>query len=382
MSLDLKLDFFDMDGREGFGQEELSKIAQEVKDPLLGKDDLRRLLDSEFGIILVLPNGDKLRKFPLANRSLTMSSVKAFNANHDKLPEEAKAILAHRINLACQRYKVTAGNVIDQTVATTQSEGIYYPVTHDMMMLMLDMGSDEEFTEREEDAFSKGAHFAITKDIHGKPMEKFQISTKKQLSRQLEHFEKQALSWYPSYSIQMASNMLKRAEELGFEIPSDSLVHLYTGKEFSKTAYLNIDARIMKAAGQPELQARYFDIKGKIASGSCTPQQITVMLDKADRDASFHFCWSNRQSRRGGLFQNPAEAILSNSKTASEEMESQGNIIDISGFADMLNNREDLLRSHFSEQEIEDMKEDPEGAIKAMPAPQREIVLTLLAENS
>jgi len=369
-------------GIKGFSDDDLSKMAQEVHDPLFTKDDARRLLDSEFGIILVLPNGDKLRKFPAANRSITKASIKAFNTNHGKLPEEAKRIISHRLYRAALRYDIEPGELIEHLVTHTTSDGLYYAVTSEMMSLVADIGPDDEFAVREDDVLSKGASYAITHDVHGNPMNKFPIGSKTQLQRQLKHFEKQAFTLYTAYAIQMADNIVKRASELSFDIGPESKVFLFASKEFSKTAHLNIDARIAKVSHKPEASARYFDIKSKVASGKHTPQQLAVMIEKADRDNRLHFYWSSRQSRRGGLFQHPAEAMMAMpSKLGAESVDCQGVLIDVGRFNELLDERSDLFQTHFSPEEIEGMKDDPEGALKSMPAPQREIILSLISEN-
>jgi len=378
------LDPFDMMDAEieGFTKSDLTKMAQEVNDPLLTKDDSRRLLDSEFGIVLVLPNGDKLRKFPAANKSITNASIKAFNANHGKLPDEAKRILAHRLYRAALRYDIEPGDLIEQLISSTTSDGLYYPVTPDIMPMIIDLGPDDEFAVREDDVLSKGSNYAITHDIHGNPMPKFLINTKTQLQRQLRHFEKQAFQWYTAYAVQMAENLVKRAADLNYEIDEDSNTRLFTSKEFSKTAHINLDARISKLTQKPQAQAHYFEIKAKVAARDCTPQQLAVMLEKADRDNKLHFYWSSRQSKRGGLFQHPAEAMMAMpEKTAEESMDLQGVSVNIKQFTDLLNERPDIFAGHFSEEEIQGMKDDPDGALKSMPAPQREIILTLMGEN-
>ncbi len=97
------LDIYDMLGAELVSRGELEKIALKHKEHIMSTEDISRQLDRDFGIILVFPNGDKLRRFPLNSKANTEFSIKPFKRNSDKLPEGAQGVLSDRIRAACDR---------------------------------------------------------------------------------------------------------------------------------------------------------------------------------------------------------------------------------------------------------------------------------------
>lgn len=101
-----KVDFYD---DTGFNQ--LAKFVKEYKlakwlktATLLTPSELAAFPDSDFALVILTKNGNKVRKYPVNDKAHTALSTIYFYLNKDTLPAEAQAIAAHQLQLVLHQY--------------------------------------------------------------------------------------------------------------------------------------------------------------------------------------------------------------------------------------------------------------------------------------
>jgi len=378
-SKSLVLDAYDFQrqGDNTFSVDSFKKVAAEVGDSREwmyqsgDENDQNRLLDSEFGIILVLPNGDRLRKYPIDSKTNLQMSLTAFQRVYGKLPYGMVGVIARRFEVAADRYGVDISSepwysMLASVKGTPGSH--YYPITAGMLDTV------DRIMEKQASQEPTG-NYAITHDVNGAPFQKYPINTKAQLNHAMDVLEKNATQWLAEYAVQMAQAIEKRATELKIEIDEDSCVHKYAAQTYSPYAYGHIMARTTMVKDMDSYMA-YRDLAEKVASQAYTPAQAVVMLDNLDHANKLHYQWHSR-----GLT-NPLDSILAHPIKTARLVSVSGVDIDVSKLQDMAINEPGPLTERLGGDLVARLRSDPENALLTMPAPQRTVILDVMGRQS
>ena len=375
----LVLDAYDFQraGDSAFSEEAFHKTAEaygDLRDFVYQSGtsgDQNRLLDSEFAIILVLPNGDRLRKYPLNSKTDLEMSLSAFAKVYTKLPYGMVNIIIHRFSAAASRYGIEISqqpwfSALSNSAGTYAS--YYYPVTSGMLDTL------ESAMEKQAAAEPTG-HYAIAHDVNGAPYTKYPINTKAQLLHAVSVLEKNAAQWISEYAIQMAQSIEKRATELKIDLGDESCVHKYAAKAYNEFAYSHVMARTTMVSDMDGYMA-YRDLAEKIANRAYTPAQATVVLDNLDHANKLHYQWHARGLTR------PVDAILDYPTKEAKVVSVGGMDIDVTKLQDMAANDPGALTEHLGSDIVRQLGQDAEGTLLGMPAPQRTVVMDVMGRKA
>jgi len=375
----LVMDAYDFQrmGDAEFSEGAFRKVAEasgELRDFLYHSGDAgdqHRMLDTEFAIVLVLPNGDRMRKYPINSKTDLQMSIAAFNKVYKRLPYNMVNIIVKRFESAALRYGVDiSSEPWYNAIANAKGEHLsfFYPVTEGLLATL------DSIMEKQASAEETG-HFGINQDINGATYQRYPINTKAQLQHAIAVVEKNARHWLASYAIQMSRAIEKRAEELNVTIPEDSSVHKYAARSFSDSAYGHIMARTTMVNNMDGYMA-YRDLAEKVASKQYSPAQAAVTLDNLDHANKLHYSRHDRGLAR------PVDAVLGWPIKTAKTVSIGGIDIDVSKLHDMAVNDPSLLVERLGSDVVGKLRSDPEGTLMRMAAPQRTVVLDVMGRKA
>lgn len=352
----MALDHYDMVRTGENSLEKLSTLASEYGAKALSDQDLDRLDDRDFGLIVIASDGTRTRAFPLINKFEVVMSKAASIVNAKIIPPKARNIVDMRIKCAAQRFLPGMRKVAE---AQKRLSNIYALTVDDE----LKMAS----TSMEKTA---SGHFAVQASFNGGPMERYPIDTSEQVNRRIRRFETGHRGMHIKYAFEYARNVADRAMELGVEVPEDSAIHLYKTASMSPLAREHINARLSIAP--KESHPAYLGLMLKTASA--TPEQLAVALDSTDRQYAM-------DSFHGIHFPNAADSILDTSKHA-ELIDISGTEMERDDFLDALEGDEETFAELLGPETMAELKKDPETILASLPAPHKQKVLEMMANRS
>ena len=341
------------------GETSLAKLAESAarygRVPM-SDQELDRLNDRDFGLIIVASDGTRTRAYPLVNKFEVIMSKAAAVMKRKSLPTKASNIVHERIKCAARRFIPGM-----QKVAEAQDRlSNIYALTK----------TDERKMARKEMEKTASSNFAVNESYNGGPMKRYPIDTAEQVTRRLRRFETGHGSMHIKYAFEYARNIADRAEELGVNVPEDSAIHLYKTASMSRFAKQNINARLKIAP--KESHSAYLGLMLKTASA--TPEQLAVALDSTDRQYAMDGFY-------GTHFPDAASSVLDLHKHA-EVIDLAGTEIDKDDFLDALTNDEESFSDLFDAETIAALKEDPEVVFASLPAPHKQRTLEMLTQRS
>jgi hypothetical protein len=207
-----------------------------------------KLPDDVFALVMV-DQGERLRKYACTDKGNTALSVIYFMENKDRLPEEAQKVAAANLTRACAWYDLKAplplfkvaglGGFLKAGVTAVGVKGMAQQGLQKHRALMGKVGdltgseimplssSTEktaalrpyvDVTSKEPPAKIKQAsakRYCMVKEGQAR----FPIDSYGQVQQAIEYFEKYASSMHPADRRTYCSNLAPRAEELGIEVP-------------------------------------------------------------------------------------------------------------------------------------------------------------------
>lgn len=357
--------------------EEIQKVAAAMGEKFPTREDLSRQFDRDFGIVIVLENGDKIRKFPLDSKSNTMLSIAAFKKNMNKIPDEARGIIANRITLACDRYGIEpVDGDISQLAVNSNSNSNYYHASDGIIDLFLDNedyapSGDDQGSSAEKTASSRTL-WGINDNVNGEPLHKYAMKTSSQVINLINDFPKIASRMLSKYAFQLADNIVKRAAELKVHIPPDSDVMTYADGQFSPYFRAHMEARIKCAAPKHMDAAKeYMGLMNKTAS--LTPRQLAVELEGIDFAYNMHH-------RYGIDFGNPTHTILMAKQ--AESLDAGDAEIDTVKLQEAIKDHRALFEDYMDKDIVDKLEGDCVNTLKTLPVPLRQLIARILGSVS
>ena len=396
---DLVLDAYDMMNAGLIDRASLEKAAMLLSEIVMGDEDMSRQLDRDFGIILMLNNGDKIRKFPLNSKANTIFSMNAYVTNRKKLPVEARNIIANRLKAACNRYDVELRSEVEQDLDETRKtvSGNYYALTDAVMGVFDAINDSEEIDESagnsalETSAIghkpdgSEGPIKTASKTLWGitetgssQPYHKYPMKNSEQVKRLINEFPDMAPRMLAKNAFDLASNIVKRASELKIDIPTDSDVWSYHEPSLSPLFKFAVADRIkylQDKAKPEEISDGTGDYMGLLQkSAEYSPKQVATILEGLDK--SYHL-----QHRYGAEFHDPLTSTLTIYKKA-ENYDVAGTNVDITKLRKSLDDHESTWKEYFDEKLISELRSDTDTVFKSLPIPSRQLIANVLERLS
>lgn len=261
--------------------ETMQKIAHRIPTELKKVDipsmeDRNSLEDHDFALSIFTKNANKINKFPINNPINTVLSDQYFNLNHGKLPGQAQNIAATYIKQACDRFGLQAseGVKLAASIHPTMTN-IYFEKINDKpggsLLPEEALVADSEF------------YYALTKTAgDGSITRKYKMPNQDGVRAAAEYFNKYARQFAPEDRHQFASNVVKRAEELGMVIDSPA-INKYAGLGYNDNVggYLSIRRKLVEG------QATFTEALDKLASYQSKTDPVTFakVLHELDKRA-------------------------------------------------------------------------------------------------
>lgn len=372
----LVLDAYDMLDVGAITSEEFQKVAELNLESATDRESIYRQLDRDFALVFVLPNGDRLRKFPVNNKTNTMMSQRAFLANRGKLPERAQEMIAHRLVSACGRYGIEADDEVAAIMrGSLEANNNYYYVEPELLAIFgsnIDSNESDDFEEEApNDATTKEAStrtlWGIDDTIGEQKFRKYPMKTAEQVRKLVRNFGNIGPRMMCKYAFQLADNVVKRAKELKVTIPEESVILKYASTKLSPYFSYAISDRLKIAARDPQMFSSYMDLLSKKAS--YTPRQIASALEGLDQ--------SYRLRHRYGIeFPNPVDSVLGISKLG-EDLSTGDTMIDPTSLRQALEDNREAFEEHLDSEIVDKLEKDPD-ALKTLPIPVRQLVSKIL----
>lgn len=355
----LVLDQYDMLSVGELDFDVFTKTAAFYKEAKTTKEDLSRQLDTDFAAVLVIPTGDKIRKFPINSKANTDMSLKAFEKNYKKMPDTLAAFIGHRLFLAAERFDIKIPDSVNGIYKNypTSDRNAYYLVDETTMSFF----GEEDYTEKD------AAYWGVSAKTAAGDIFKFPIKTAMDVKKYVTHFDKYAGRLCTKYAFDFARNLEKRARYLEVEIPEDSTINLYCNATVSPVFRHAIDARI-KEASDMETKMEYLSLLKEAATA--TPHQLAIKLENIDRD--------NRMNIKYGQgIMDPITSTMAIVKQA-EVIDAATASMETSDVAKSIKKNRDLFVEHLGEKLTAELERDGTQKIKALPVPVRQLILELI----
>jgi len=205
-----------------------SNLSEEVRqDQLPTRHDRSQLEDDQFALTIITKTASKLNKFPINNRVNTALSNEYFELNHHKMPLDAQKTAAAHIQKACDKYGIDSHNSIK--VASMNHD----PRTN----LYVESASKPAKT------FTKTAAKTpeITENYYALGT-KYPMPDADFVKKAESYFDKFAKKFSPEDRHTYATNVTKRASELGVKLASKA-VEKYAGANYNPDVETHLKLR-------------------------------------------------------------------------------------------------------------------------------------------
>lgn len=354
----LVLDQYDMLASGKYTSETLEKIAAVVGEKIAGAEDVSRQRSDDFALVMVLPGGRMSRKWPIMSKSATVMSLGSFVTNGDKLPDEPRKLAGLNIVKACERYSIDADEL----------RAGYSPEDLKKIGNCWVVPSAWAAQEPEMQKAASARCFAITEGLEGEGLERMSITTPDELKIAMRRFS--TVNFRAPFVCQMAENIVKRAEQLGIEIPEGDPINMVAGNCFSPQLIHKLAERVRKAP--PENRMQYLGLI-KAAQHS-TPKALASALEIADMQSGLKHQWNR------GLT-SPVDSVFGWPKQA-EELNLGRVSVDEKSLKRIASTLPDEVEAIVGESGMEGLKNDPMQTFMALPQPNQQALVSLLESAS
>ena len=359
------LDHYDMIAAGQMQSQDMEKIASHYGDQVYTAEETNRSKDSEFALVVLSKTGSLIRKFPLNSLTNVQLSKGSFGENGHKLPPRMRKHAAQGIARACHRYGVIVPEEIEKLASEAQPfTGPYYTITtmdeKDFHVSMIKTASHQ--------------CFAVNEDVTGAPFQAIPIDTPEQVKEAMQKVDKDRKNMAFSYVVQIASNVIKRASEIGVDIPEDHVVHKVVNDRFSNL----FESQMLKRAALTGGKASSKMYEGLIkTAATSSPQAVAIAVEKMDRLNRLDFRWDKELLP-------PLEAVM-HSKTAAME-KTAGDIITINSIEypvervrEVVKEKKEVLRDYLGDEHVEHLLGDTKEGFVTLPPAHKQIIVSMLA---
>lgn len=348
--MDTNLDVYDDDDLSLLqGKQDIPEDVKEASlSPRSGYD--------RFAITILTKEGQARDVYPINDYETTWLSKNYFNENHNNLSDRAKTAAATRIKAACNRFDVE----LDKESAVnefSEDEKVGHVKIEQSKAVSASDGNREKTANNY--LFSERQRYPADHEEHLKTAENY--------------FEKHARRMTPKRRKKFCRNLVKRANEIDYDITSD-VVHRYASGSKADNAHIKLafEARkeYLQSSQAKEKLAELFETKDDVPA-----DVLAEALSEFDKKAGI----DELQGRR---FPDPYKSVQSGldeamDKEAAESVTYQGTTItpdDIQSIPDK------KLKKHFSSTQIDEMKNNPVPVFESLPTTHKEILVGLINE--
>lgn len=341
-----------------------SALPSEVRRlDLPTKDDIDNLEDSQFAISIITKTASKLNKFPLNNKINTALSNEYFDLNHGKLPAEAQKIAATYIKCACDRY----GLPIKESVKTAAAKT---PTMTNIYFENLNAKPAGQIVKKASSNDEKTFYALVKTAGDGTTERAYALPDAEAIKKAEGYFEKFAKQFSPEDRHQFASNVVKRAVELGVDVGSES-INKYAGLSYNANVdgYLSVRKKLVD--DRPE----FVDALNKLASyqGKEDPKTFAKVLHEFDKRAGIDRYYDK-------YLADPYASTFGEdvTKQASAVYDKDGLQVTEADIEKIAKNKYATLKNYFGSTLADGLKKEGAAAFVALPDDAKEVIARIV----
>lgn len=291
MAIDI-LDFYDDQDasilKEAFETsrepEQFRKIAGQIQPRK--KDDIQRLMDGQFGLVIMTKEGSTKRAFPLDSPSEVWLSATYFEKTAAYLPNMAQAIAAVNIANSAQIQNVEINPAITKVAMDFPNintnvwvEGNDFPVSTPSQNELEKLARRQEGNDPRMWGLTNG----------GK--NRYPLRDDEEVYLAQGYFTKNAAAFSPSERHEFASKILARSIDYGFgeEMAQDGMIAKHAGVGFGTRIQTGMIERIEKCVELGIDSSQYNELSKH--AGQSRPSEFAVALETVDRRNGFDQYW-------------------------------------------------------------------------------------------
>lgn len=361
------LDLFDDQNIKGTFEKIASSIPEDMKaSSLPTSEDRDQLDDTQFALSIITKTASRMNKFPINDKLNTVLSNEYFDLNHAKLPAEAQKVAATYIKLACDRYGVEAKESVKE--ASSQ-----FPVMANIYIEKLnDKAAGPIIIEKQASAPIRSEYYyALVKTAgDGQTNRSYAMPNADAVQKAANYFEKYAKQFAPEDRHSYASNVVKRAVELGVDVDSPTL-QKYAGLCFNSDVGAYLSSRKNLVEDRPE----FTEALDKLAShqGKTDPTTFARVLHEFDKRAGLTRYYDK-------YLADPYASTfgIETTKTASQIYEIDGLTVNEGDIEKVANEKYDTLKSYFGQTLADGLKKEGSPAFLALPDDSKEVIARII----
>ena len=294
------LDYIDMIKSGEISDETINDLIKTAGEVPSTEEDTIRHHDEDFALLTTSKHGSFNRHFLIASKINALVNKHAFLENHAKLPEKAQIIAAGNIKAACERYRLPIGEDLEKLAKDKRHHpGNIYIMT-----------PEDELKQRVKKASSEEGFYAITKNLNGDKFELYSINTERELMEVVSSFDGKAqVSAFP-FIQEMATNIEKRAQEIGVEVPTDNLIERINHGVLSPIFSIQMEKRAELCKNE-EGKLAYMKLASMTEKN---PQALALTVERMDRKYGLSPKWGRNINNHinSCLIEKKAEVIEMN----------------------------------------------------------------------
>jgi hypothetical protein len=342
-----ELDFYD-DLTGSYAKDKMSKLGSVE---ITSQTELSELKDDDFALKVVTKLGHSVRKFPVNSVGDTLVSMLYFEKNASKLPDEVKEITASFLKKHADIHNLKTPEIVEK-YASDVSNNVFHE------------SSSADFSGTEKCDIAPD--FALTTKTGSKL---YPINNEENIKTATRFFEENyMLIEEPSYRKEMATNIVKKASELGVAIKEASSIHNYAEADYSPMLSVHMAERREILQNDEENLAIFEALVEKTASLSAP--EFASALENFDVMSGISTYWDTQH------LADPYKSTFHHVKTASPIANHKGVTITEDQFkSDTFSEK---LASSFDDGFVEEFKKSPIEIFNSLPAPEKDIITSLI----
>jgi hypothetical protein len=352
------------------GLQKLASASAYGNTKILSPEEHAALPDSQFALVVLTKHANIVRKFPINDPGHALLASHYFGENHEKLSAVEKVTAATHIRNACNAYGVECDNAVEKYAADVSevsniiSEGAK-PKWYEEQVYK---GARDELTKvasAEIDARMSlpDEQYALILDQEGEVVRSYAMPDVKHVKIASAYFKKYATHLHPTHRHQFASNVMRRADELGVELEKTAHLEQWASPNYNSKVNWHLEQRKSLLPRNEEACG----VLDKLASlqESTDPVTFATALHEFDQGTGLNRYYDNKLA-------DPWASTMSAEKNASWSTSVDGDIITTADLQRVANSSK--LASYFGSTFSGQFKKHAVEVFESLPKPEKVLI--------
>jgi len=219
--------------------------------------------DKEFALIVLTKDNRKVRKYLISDPSNTWVSIRYFMLNKDKLPYDAQVICAKNLIDAAKKYQLE--------------------VPLEMKELSKELFPEKEMVHKEASLLLADSDFGLIRNKDGSKQRLYPLTSAGEIDTYLNKFAEASKALEPTEKVQFAFRLVKKARNLGMNIPDDLVKMSALYEKISEDKLKIMDRFPVDTPHRVKLAAKYFEASADEMDPATRFNFVSELNDAADK---------------------------------------------------------------------------------------------------